>query len=105
MASSYHSHENVTSGSHVRRWLGVVLGLVWTIARLPVFVFLSVCEPFVRIVGTTIAMAGVLISVFLELSGAAPQFPFWGALAVFLGFGALPIACRALIRMVSLPGN
>jgi len=66
---------------------------------LPVFALLVMCEPVVRVTMTTLALLGVFSSIVLELSGAAPHFPFWSALAFFTGCGAVPWLYRAGMRL------
>jgi len=81
-------------------WAAVVQ--LWGTLSLPVFVILAIGEPVVRVVMTTIALLGVLVSVVLETSGAAPQFPFVGAMAFFVGCGAVPLLYRGLMRLFAL---
>jgi hypothetical protein len=78
---------------------GGVTVLAWRVIRLPVYLVLVTCEPVVRIGLTTIAVLGILASIVLEFSGAAPHFPFWGALLFFASCGALPWLYRAAVRL------
>ena len=58
-------------------------------------------EPVVRVGMTLIALLGVITTVVLRFSGSAPHFPFWAALAFFVGCGALPVLYRAVLRLLA----
>lgn len=75
------------------------LWLIWQTVRLPVFAFLVILEPIVRFVLSAVALLGVLMAFFFELSGVAPHFPFWGMLGFSVGCGLLLIAYYALLRL------
>jgi len=74
------------------------LRLVWWLVRLPILTFLVILQPvwarFWRL-----SSAGVLMSSFFKLSGAAPHFPFLMMLAISVGFGLVLIAYEALVAM------
>jgi hypothetical protein len=76
-------------------------GLLWLAIRLPVFTFLVILEPVVRVLLATIALFGILLSFFFKFSGAAPHFPFWLMLAMSVGFGLALVAYNGLIRLFS----
>jgi hypothetical protein len=50
------------------------LWLAWQAVRLPVFAFLVVLEPIVRLVLSSAALLGVLTAFLFEFSGAAPNY-------------------------------
>ena len=81
--------------------LGAIGALIWMLVRLPIYWLLLICEPILRIGFTTLAVLGIVSAVFLEFSGSAPHFPFWGAL-LFLGCcGLLPLLHRAALRLLA----
>ncbi len=59
------------------------LRFVWHAVRLPVFAFLVILEPVVRLVLSALALLSVLMAFVLEYGAALHDFPFWG----MLGFG------------------
>jgi len=67
---------------------------------LPAFVLLRTCEPVVRIGMKTLTTLGILTSLVLALSGAAPRLPLIGALAFFVGCGLVPWLLRAAMRLI-----
>jgi hypothetical protein len=73
-------------------------GLLWRLLCFPVAALLRLLDPVVSTVSIAIAVTGILVSVVLELSGSAPHFPFWGALAFFIGCGLVPLIYSFLIR-------
>ncbi len=78
-----------------------VLWFLWQLVRLPVFTVLVVLEPIVRLVLAGIALLAILISMFFEFSGAAPQFPFWGMLGLSLICGLMLLSYYGLIGFLS----
>ena len=81
--------------------LGVIGTLIRMLIRLPIYWLLLICEPILRIGFTTFAVLGVISAVFLEFSGSAPHFPFWGALLFFGCCGLLPLLHRAALRLLA----
>lgn len=77
-----------------------VVVLSWCALSLPASIILRLFEPILRAIMPIIAVLGVLVSVVLESSGRAPHFPFWGAMAFFLGCGAGPLLLRAASRLL-----
>lgn len=84
-----------------RNFAGYLAGRLWRLICFPVVVLLRLLDPVVSTVSTAISVAGVLVSVVLELSGSAPHFPFWGAMAFFIGCGLVPMIYRSLIRVLA----
>lgn len=74
--------------------------LAATALCLPVFMLLRTCEPVVRIGMKTLATLGILTSLVLALSGAAPRIPLMGALAFFVGCGFVPWLFRSAMRLI-----
>ena len=91
--------ENRGAAATLSDFGGGVIVLAWRVIRLPVYLVLMTCEPVVRIGLTTIALLGILASIVLGFSGAAPHVPFWGALLFFASCGALPWVYRAAVRI------
>jgi hypothetical protein len=89
------------SGKQQLSTLGVIVTLIWILIRLPIYWMLLICEPILRIGFTTIAVLGIVSAVFLEFSGSAPHFPFWGALLFFGCCGLLPLLHRAALRLLA----
>ena len=81
--------------------LGAIGALIWMLVRLPIYWLLLICEPILRIGFTTIAVLGIISAVFLEFSGSAPHFPFWGALLFFGCCGLLQLLHRATLRLLA----
>lgn len=77
---------------------GVVL---WQIICLPVVVVLGMCVSVVRMVMLALAFLGITASLVLRLSGSAPDFPFWGAIAFFGGCAALIPICQKVVRRLA----
>jgi hypothetical protein len=98
-----HSHHwqvrEEPAGYGMRPLARLVFALLWGMVRLPVSALLRILEPVVRFSCSLIAVSGILISVMLELSGSAPNFPFWGALAFFTGCGVIPVMFRIASRI------
>lgn len=79
---------------------GATLRLLWHTLRLPVFMFLAILEPVVRVILGALALLGVLIALFFKLYGA-PHFPFVPMLGISMGLGLLLAGYRALLRLFS----
>jgi len=61
---------------------------------------LVVLEPIVSLVCAGIAVLGILTALFFRLVSTDPRFPFWGMLAVSVGFAvALYIYEAAILRL------
>ncbi len=75
--------------------------IVWRLIRLSILTFLVILRPVVGLAFGGLALLGVLMSFFFELSGDAPQFPFLIMLAISVGFGLVLIGYEALIRCFS----
>ncbi len=77
------------------------VAITWQIARLLIVALLMLVEPILGFVLYGLAMVGVIVSVILKFSGAAPKFPFWSALAISLGlylaFLVYGVVVRALV--------
>jgi hypothetical protein len=69
----------------IRSFLLNVLVIAWQIGRLLIVALLMLLEPVLGFVLCGLALVGVIVSVILKFSGAAPNFPFWSALAMSLG--------------------
>jgi hypothetical protein len=78
-----------------------LLKLVWPLIRLPIATCLVILHPVVRVALGGLALLGVLMSSFFELSGAAPNFPFLVMLAISAGFGFALIGYEWAIRYFS----
>ena len=74
--------------------------MAWCALSLPAAIILRLFEPVLRAVMPIIAVLGMLVSVVLESSGRAPHFPFWGAMAFFMGCGSGPRLLRAASRLL-----
>lgn len=66
--------------------------LAWQAIRLPVFAFLVILEPVVRLVLSALAQLSIVMAFFLQYGTALPDFPFWG----MLGFG---VGCVLLLMV------
>ena len=74
------------------------LRLLWHVLRLPVFVFLAILEPVVRLILGTLALLGVLTALFFKFYGV-PHFPFALMLGMSVGFGLMLVGYYALLRL------
>jgi hypothetical protein len=75
------------------------LWFLWKSLSLPVFVFLAILEPVVRVVLGSLALLCVLAAFFFKLIGA-PHFPFVLMLGTSLGLGFLLVCYQALLRLL-----
>ena len=73
----------------------------WQGIRLPLIAVLMILEPVARFVLTAVALLGILVSFFFELSGAAPRFPFWLVFGLSLSCGVLVIVLSAVTRRLA----
>ena len=65
--------------------------------------FLVILEPLVTFAFATLALLGLLTTLFFYLVGP-PDFPLWTMLALSLGFAFALVPYYALIRMLSKVG-
>ena len=79
------------------RWL-------WRVACLPVLMVLVILEPLVTFVFATLALLGLLVTLFFYLVGP-PEFHVWTMLALSLGFAIALVPYHALIRLLSSPAT
>ncbi|MGH8131823.1 MAG: hypothetical protein ACRETP_01100 [Steroidobacteraceae bacterium] len=84
-----------TVASHLFRG---TLWLMWQAIRLPVFVFLVILEPVVRIVLGSVALLCMLTAFFFKGYGV-PHFPFLLMIATSLGLGLALVGYYALLRV------
>jgi len=75
------------------------LSLAWQAIRLPIFAFLVILEPLVRLVLSALALLSVLMAVFFEYGTMLPDFPFWGMLGFGVGCVLLLVAYYGLLRI------
>lgn len=99
--SSY-SSEVPQAEPAARGWmLGSLLRATVMALTVPIALVMAGCEPLVRMLFWTLCALGILATVVIEGSGAAPRFPFAGALVVFAGCGIVPLLYRAVLRTIS----
>jgi putative flippase GtrA len=72
--------------------------IAWQITRLLMVAILMSVEPIVGFVLCGLALVGVIVSVILKFSGAAPHFPFWPALAMSVGLYLAFVIYVAVVR-------
>lgn len=77
------------------------LWFAWQAVRLPALAFLLILEPVVRLVLSSAALLGVLTAFLFGFSGAAPNFPFWGTVAISVGCMLALMAYYALLNLFS----
>lgn len=77
-----------------------ILGFAWQAIRAPILLFLTILEPFVRLVLGGAAVLGVLTAFVFEAS-AVPNFPFW--FQISMSFACLIVLALyyRLIRLLS----
>ncbi len=73
---------------------------LWQTIRLPALLLLVALEPLVAFCLGALTILGVLVSIFLELSGAS-HFPLIPMLALSFGWVLLLVAYQGLIRLLS----
>lgn len=72
---------------------------LWRLVRLPVLMLLVVLEPVVALGCATLALLGVLATLFFWFS-AAPHFPAGTMLTISLAFVGALVLYEALIRVL-----
>ncbi len=75
--------------------------ITWKLVRLPIIYALVISEPILRIGLTTIGVLGIVSAVVIELSGSAPNFPFWAALLFFGCCIFYPVLHLAFLRILA----
>ena len=75
------------------------LWLVWQCVRLPLILFLVIVAPVVTFVLGSLALLGVLMTLFWWSVGA-PHLPLALMLGMSLGLGATLVAYHALLRLL-----
>ena len=86
------------SPSSVAQAIGKLALAALRIGSVPVYLVLAGCEPVVRILMITLSVLGILSTLVIGFSGAAPRFPFVVALLVFAVLGAVPVLYRTMLR-------
>lgn len=71
---------------------------LWRAVRLPVYTFLVILEPVVRIILGALALLGVLTALFFKFYGV-PHFPFALMLGVSVGFGLMLAGYYRLLHL------
>jgi len=74
------------------------------VLTVPLAVVMAGCEPLIRILFGTLSVLGILATVVIGGSGAAPHFPFATALLVFAGCGIVPVLYRTVLKGISAVG-
>jgi hypothetical protein len=77
-----------------------VLVVAWQIGRLLIVALLMFLEPVLGFVLCGLALVGVIVSVILKFSGAAPRFPFWSALAISGGLYFAFLLYGVIVRLL-----
>lgn len=73
--------------------------ILMSAVRLPALLFIVVLEPVVTFVLWSLALLGLLITLFYRAIGM-PHFPFWTMLAISLLFAAASVVYQGLIRLL-----
>jgi hypothetical protein len=73
----------------------------WQGIRLPLLAVLMILAPIARFVLSAVALLGILVAFFFELSGAAPRFPFWLVFGLSLSCGLLVILLSTVTRRLA----
>jgi hypothetical protein len=68
--------------------------------RLPVVMLLVILEPVVALLSGSVALLGLLTTVFFKLI-AAPNFPTWTMLSISIGFGLALVLYEGAIVVLS----
>ncbi len=80
------------------------MAIAWQMARLLIVALLMLVEPILGFVLCGLAVVGVIVSVILKFSGAAPKFPFWSAIAISVGLYLAFLVYGVVVRtLVPLP--
>ena len=69
--------------------------------RLPLFAFLKIVEPLVRIALGLLAFCGVIAAFFFRFFTDVPNFPFWGMLSAAVGCALLLMGYLNVVRWLS----
>ena len=78
-----------------------LLRVCWLLVRMPALAVLLALEPAVNLVLTAAGVLGIATALILRLSGALPQFPFWGMLGFSVGVLLLLSAYHALLGILA----
>ena len=89
------------AGDRIGHALVGVLWLVWQVVRIPVFAFLVILEPIVRVLLAGGALLLVLTALFYRAFTQVPHFPFWGMLGTGIASILLLMLYYALLRLLS----
>ena len=73
--------------------------ILWHAVRLPALLFIVVLEPVVTFLLWSLALLGLLMTLFYRAIGM-PHFPFWTMLTISLLFAAVSIVYEDLIRLL-----
>lgn len=73
--------------------------ILWRGLRLPALLFLVLLEPVVTFVLWSLALLGLLMTLFYRAIGM-PHFPFWTMLTISLLFAAASFVYQGLIRLL-----
>ena len=73
---------------------------LWFLVRMPVFTLLVILHPVVALVLGSLALGGVLATIFF-VSIHAPHFPAWTMLTISIGFGLALMFYETLLRFFS----
>ena len=82
-----------------RRGRGI-LGWLWSLVRFPALLVLVILEPVVAFACSTLALLGVLTTLFFALLHV-PHFPAGSMLALSIGFALVLVLYEGLIRVLS----
>ena len=78
-----------------------LLRVCWLLVRMPALAVLLALEPVVSFVLSAVGILGIAAALILRLSGALPQFPFWGMLGFSVGVLLLLSAYHALLGILA----
>src|SRR5271167_1818470 len=92
---------SISASVHRDRSVGVdSRRLLWHLACLPILLVLVMLEPLVSFLLATLALLGLLTTLFFYLVGP-PEFPVWTMFALSFGFAIALVPYHALIRLLS----
>lgn len=99
--NAYPATPPASASDRIARALTGFLWLIWQMIRIPVFAFLVILEPIVRVLLAGGALLLVLTALFYRAFTQVPPFPFWGMLATGVASMLLLMLYYALLRLLS----
>ena len=93
--------ENLRARSVRSSFAVAAVRLLWLLVRIPLLAVTLALEPAANFVLTAVGVLGIAAALILRLSGALPEFPFWGMLGFSVGALSLLSAYHTLLCILA----